>query len=153
MEQVVDGLLSQLDAELGREDAADVGGMEGTDAILGGRAGLDPRPQAVVLGGIEPRLSAAARAVGEGLGPTVVVAAGPFLDGTLGATQRLGDLGGRKAASSEDDPTKAAVELRGRLPSAEALEFFNGQVWLDVHQGDPPYRPDDDRAHSERLHL
>jgi hypothetical protein len=42
VEQVVDGLLAQLDAELGGEDAADVGAVEGADAVLGGRAGLDP---------------------------------------------------------------------------------------------------------------
>jgi hypothetical protein len=94
MEQVIDGLLSQLDVGFGLEDAADVGVVEGADAILGGGAGLDPRPEAVVLGGIETGLAAAARAVGECLEAAVVVASGPLLDGALGAAQGLGDPGG-----------------------------------------------------------
>ena len=56
MEQVVDGLRAEFYAEFGGEDAADVGVVEGADAVLGGRPGLDPRPQSVMLGGVEPGL-------------------------------------------------------------------------------------------------
>ena len=63
MEQVVDGLRAQFDAELHGEDASNIGIAEGADAILGGRPGLDPRPQPVVFGGIEPGLAAASGTV------------------------------------------------------------------------------------------
>ena len=52
MEQVVDGLAAHRDPELALEDPADIGGPEGTDAVLGRGRGLDPLPEpGVVLRG------------------------------------------------------------------------------------------------------
>lgn len=134
MEQVVDGLLAQLDAEFGGEDAADIRVVEGTDAVLGGRAGLDPRPQPVVLGGIEPGLAAAAGAIGQGVGAAVVVAARPLLDGARGAAQGRGDLGGGLAGGGQDDRAEATPEARRRLPGGELPEILGRVVGLDVHR-------------------
>ena len=135
MEQVIDGLLAEHDAELGGEDASDVGVVEGADAVPRGRPGLDPRPQAVVLGGVEPGLAAPPGAVGQGVGAAVVVAAGPLLDGAGGAAQGRGDLSGGLPCLGQDDGPEPPPEARGRLPGGDSFQFFGGLVGLDVHRG------------------
>jgi hypothetical protein len=77
MEQVVDSLLAQLNAEFGSEDTADLGVVEGTDAVLGGGSGFDPLPQSFVLGGVEPALAAAGE-IGQSVGAAVIVAPRPL---------------------------------------------------------------------------
>ena len=141
MEQVVDGLLAERDAELGGQHASDVGVVEGTDAVLGSRPGLDPPAQAVVLGGVEPGLTAAARAIGQGVGAAVVVAAGPLLDGAGRAAQGRGDLGGGQTAGGQDDPPEPTPEARRRLVGGELLESFGGEMGLDVHRGGSSLEP------------
>ena len=132
MQEVVDGLLAQVDAELGGEDAADVGAVEGADAVLGGRPGLDPLPKAVVLGEVEPGLAAAPGSVGQGVGAPVVITPRPLLDGAWGAAEGRGDLGGRLAGGSQDDRAEPTPEARRRLSGGELLDLFGGVVGLDV---------------------
>jgi hypothetical protein len=59
MEQVVNGVLGQLDPKLLSGDAADVAGTEFVGAMPGNRLGLDAGTESVVLGsgklGFRPR--------------------------------------------------------------------------------------------------
>jgi hypothetical protein len=88
-----------------------------------------------VLGGIEPGLAASAGAIGQGVGPAAVVAAGPFLDGSRGAAQGRGDRGGGLAGCGRYDPAEATPEARRRLTGGEVGEFLVGVVGLDMPRG------------------
>ena len=103
MQQVVDGLEAQEHAELPLEDAAEVGAVEGADAVLGRGAGLEPLAEA---GQFRPGQAGRATGVGplaQRLGAAAVVAGDPGLDGADAAAEGRGDPGGGAALGGEDD--------------------------------------------------
>src|SRR3954469_2646481 len=102
MQQVVHRLEAELHAELGLQDAADVRAVEGGPAVLGGGAGLDSLLEADQLRAADPRRPAGSGPLLQGIGPLLVVASDPALDGPDAALEGLGDGDGILTLSGED---------------------------------------------------
>ena len=137
VQQVVDGLEASGHPELLAEDAPHVLAPERAHAV--GRSGAGPQPgrEAGLLAGVERRLAAAARGVGQAVGAAGVVAGDPGADLPLGEQDLGGGTGGTVPEQGQADRVQAAGDLGAGLRADEAGDFLGGVVRLDVHNGLP----------------
>ena len=135
VQQVVDGLEAAGDAELLAEDAPHVLAAERADAVGGRRAGPQPGRQAGLLVGVERRLAAAPRRVGEPGGAGGVVAADPGADLPLGEQDLGGGRGGGVAEQRQADRGESPGGLGPRLGADEVGELLGGVVRRHEHGG------------------
>ena len=134
MQQVIDRLPAQADAEFLLQDAAQVLAAEGADAILGGGPGLEAvseprhirRGQAGPASGVGPLL--------EGRQAPLVVAADPGLNGAVRASQSPGDRGGRMALLGQHDGLMTQPDPFLREGFGQSLKFFEAVMVLDKHR-------------------
>ena len=134
MQQVIDRLPAQADAEFLLQDAAQVLAAEGADAILGGGPGLEAvseprhirRGQAGRASGVGPLL--------EGRQAPLVVAADPGLNGAVRASQGPGDRGGRMALLGQHDGLMTQPDPFLREGFGQSLKFFEDVMVLDKHR-------------------
>src|SRR5262249_31014236 len=133
VEQVVDGLLAQAHAELALEEAAQVGAVEGADAVLGRGPGLDPPAEALQLGPGRAGPAAGAGPLPQGVGAAAIVASDPALDRAHTAAEGPGGLGGGAALGGEDDGPVADPDplLGDRL--GQASQLLKGEMVVDMH--------------------
>ena len=114
------------------QDAAQVGAVEGADAVLGRGPGLQPLAEA---GQLRPGQAGRSAGVGpllQGLGAAAVVAGDPVLDGADAAAEGRGDLGGGAALGGEDDGLVAEPDPLGGDGLGQALELVEGEMVVDM---------------------
>jgi len=133
MEQVVDGLAAHQDPELAFEDPADIGGPEGTDAVLGPGRGVESllEPGVVLRGqGAWPSRSGL---LAERLDAAPVILGDPVLDGAERASRAPGDVRCGPSPLGEDD---GPDPLPGAFPGdglGRDLELGQGVMIGDEH--------------------
>ena len=103
MEQVVDGLAAHQHPELAFEDPADIGGPEGTDAVLGPGRGVEPLPEPGVVLRVQGARPSGPGLLAERLDAAAVVLGDPVLDRAERASQALGDVRCGPSLLGEDD--------------------------------------------------
>ena len=135
VQQVVDGLEAAGDAELLAEDPPHVLPAERTDAVGGRRPGPQARGEPQPLGGVERRLAAPPRRVGEAGGAGGVVAGDPGADLPLGEQHLAGGVGGGVAEQRQAHRSQAAGGLGARLGADEVGELLGGVVRRHEHGG------------------
>ena len=135
VQQVVDGLEAAGDAELLAEDAPHVLPAEGADAVGGRRAGPQALGESEPLGGVERRLAAAPRRVGQAGGPGGVVAGDPGADLPLGEQHPAGGVGGGVAEQRQAHRGQAAGGLGPRLGADQVGQLLGGVVRRHEHGG------------------
>jgi hypothetical protein len=133
VEQVVDGGQRPDQAELGRQDAADVRPAEGAHPIGRRR----PGPQAVGHAGpgglVERRLPAPPGGVGQPVRAAGVVPGDPGPDLPGREDDVRGDVLGAAAEEGEPDGGQPAAHRGPSLGPDAGGQFIRGVVGLDVH--------------------
>jgi hypothetical protein len=133
MEQVVDGLRAHQDPELAFEDPANVGGAEGTDAVLGRRRGVEPLPETGVVLRVQGAWPSGPGAFAKGLDAAAVVLGDPVLDRAERGSQALGDLRGGPPLLGEDDGLDSLPRAFLGDSIAQDLELGQGVMFGDEH--------------------
>src|SRR5512135_600595 len=123
------------------QDALQVAAVERAETVLGCWSGFQPLLEPEQFGSGEARSASGVGALGEGQWTPLIVAGDPCLDGADTPAEGLGDLGGRAALEGEDDGLIAEPDPLAREGLGQALEFVEGQVFVDVHGEAPRVEP------------
>lgn len=133
MQQRVDAGQVVSDAELGREDGADVLGAEGADAIGRGGSGVDPLAEAFDRPLGQARGLAGPGAVAQGVWPLGIVTGDPALGGPPRWSEGRGDLGSGEGGGGREDGPESEGEAFIQLGDGPSAEFAEAQMVGDMH--------------------
>jgi len=133
LEQIVDPLEAQQDAEFLSKDPSDIEPAEDTDAVLGAGRVSQALLQPGILLGLQPRRPSAAGLLVERLDAPSVVLRDPVLDGAERAAQGRSDILGGAPLFGEGDGLDAAPESFLGDGSGRVVELFQGVMVGDEH--------------------
>jgi hypothetical protein len=133
VEQVVDGLTAHQHPELALEDSADIGGPEGTDAVLGPWRGVEPLFEPGVVLRRQGAWPSGPGVLAERLDAAAVVLGDPVLDGAERASQALGDMRCSPSLLGKDDGLDSLPGAFLRDGIGQNLELSQAMMFGDEH--------------------